>query len=33
MYTKFCSENLKRRDGVEDIGIDGRVMFEGILRR
>jgi hypothetical protein len=29
--TKFCSENMKTRDELEDLGIDGRVIVEWIL--
>jgi hypothetical protein len=28
---KFCLENLKGRDHSEDIGVDGRIILEGIL--
>jgi hypothetical protein len=28
MHTKFWSENLKGRDHSDDIGIDGKIIFE-----
>jgi hypothetical protein len=28
---KFCLENLKRRDQLEDVGQDGRIILEWIL--
>jgi len=31
MHTKFCSENLKGRDHLEDLGVDGRIISEWIL--
>jgi len=31
MHTKFWSENLKERDHVEDIGVDGRIILEWVL--
>jgi hypothetical protein len=27
-YTKFWSENLKGRDHLEDVGVDGRIILE-----
>jgi hypothetical protein len=33
MNTKYLSENLKRRDHKEDLGVDGRVILEWILRK
>jgi hypothetical protein len=30
-HTKFWLENLKERDHLEDIGIDGKVILEWIL--
>jgi hypothetical protein len=32
MHTKFWSENLKGRDRSEDLGADGRIILEWILR-
>jgi len=32
MYTKFSSKSLKIRDHAEDLGLDGRIMLEWILR-
>jgi hypothetical protein len=32
-YIKIWSENLKGRDHSTDIGIDGKVIFEWILRK
>jgi hypothetical protein len=31
MLTKFWSENLKGRDHLEDLGVGGRIILEGIL--
>jgi hypothetical protein len=31
MHTNFWSENLKGRDDLEDLGVDGRVTVEWIL--
>jgi hypothetical protein len=31
MHTKFWSENLKGRDYLEDLGIDGKIILEWIL--
>jgi hypothetical protein len=31
MYTKFWLENLKGRDHVVDLGVDGRIILESIL--
>jgi hypothetical protein len=33
MRTKFCSENLKRRDHSENLGVDGRMILESILQK
>jgi len=30
MHTKFWSENLKERDHLEDLGVDGKVILEWI---
>jgi hypothetical protein len=32
MHTKFWSENLKGRDDLEDLGIDGRIILDQILK-
>jgi len=32
MHTKFLSDNLKGTDHMEDLGIDGKVILEWILR-
>jgi len=31
MHTKFLSENVKVRDHVEGLGVDGRIILEWIL--
>jgi hypothetical protein len=31
--TKFLSENLKGRDHSEDLGTDGKIILECILRK
>jgi len=31
MYTKFLLENLKGRDHLEELGIDGRIILEWFL--
>jgi len=31
MHTKFLSENLKGRDCLEDLGIDGKIISEQFL--
>jgi len=33
MHTKFWSENLKGRDHSENLGVDGRIISEWILRK
>jgi hypothetical protein len=33
MYTQFWSEGLKERDHLEDLGIDGSVIFDRILEK
>jgi hypothetical protein len=33
MHTIFWLENLKGRDHLEDLGVDGRIIFEWILRK
>jgi hypothetical protein len=32
MHTKFWSENKKGRDHSEDLGVDGKIILEWILR-
>jgi hypothetical protein len=32
MHTEFWSENLRERTHSEDLGIDGRIILERILR-
>jgi len=31
MPTKFWSENVKGRDHLKDLGVDGRILLEWIL--
>jgi hypothetical protein len=31
MHTIFWLENLKGNDHLEDLGVDGRIILEGIL--
>jgi hypothetical protein len=31
LYTAFWSENLKWRDHLEDLGVDGKIILEWIL--
>jgi hypothetical protein len=33
MYTKFWSQNIKGRDHLEDVSIDGRKIFKQILEK
>jgi hypothetical protein len=33
MYTKRWSENLKGRDHLEDLGVDGKIILEWILQK
>jgi hypothetical protein len=33
MHTRLWSENLKRRDHSEDLGVDGREIYEWILQK
>jgi hypothetical protein len=33
MHTIFWLENLKRRDHLEELGVDGKIMLEWILRK
>jgi hypothetical protein len=33
MHTFFWFENLERRDYLEDLGVDGKMMLEQILRK
>jgi hypothetical protein len=33
MHTEFLSENLKERDHLKDLGIDGMVIIESILEK
>jgi len=32
-YTKFWSEDPKGRDHSEDVGVDGRIILEWILKK
>jgi hypothetical protein len=32
-YTVFWLENLKGRDHLEDLGVDGKIILEWILRK
>jgi hypothetical protein len=31
MYTHFWSENMKRRDRAEELGVDGKITLDRIL--
>jgi len=31
MHTTFWSEDLKRRDHLDDLGVDGKIILEWIL--
>jgi hypothetical protein len=31
IHTKFQLENMKRRSDVEDLGVHGKIILEGIL--
>jgi hypothetical protein len=33
MHNKFWSENLKRRDHSEDLGVDGKIILQRVLRK
>jgi len=33
MRTRFLSENLEGRDHREDLGVDGKIILGGILRK
>jgi len=33
MHPKFWLENLKRRDHLEELGVDGRIILEWILKK
>jgi len=33
MHTNFWSEDLKKRDELEDVGVPGRIILEWILKR
>jgi hypothetical protein len=33
MHTKYWSENLKGRNPLENLGIDGRILLEWILEK
>jgi hypothetical protein len=33
MHTTLWSENLKGRDHVEDLGVDGRIILERIFNK
>jgi len=30
MYAKFCQENLKESDHLENVGVDGRIILKPI---
>jgi hypothetical protein len=32
-YSKFCSENLKGRDHLEDKGVDGKIILEWTVEK
>jgi len=31
MYTNFCWENLKRKDHLEDLGVEGKIILKLVL--
>jgi hypothetical protein len=31
MHVKFCSENMKRRNHADELGVDGRIILKRIL--
>jgi hypothetical protein len=33
MHSSFCSENLKGRDNLADLGADGKIILQPILGR
>jgi hypothetical protein len=33
MHTQFWSENVKKRDHSEDLGVDGNIILEWFLRK
>jgi hypothetical protein len=33
VHTGYLGRNLKERDGLEDLGIDGRIILKMILRK
>jgi hypothetical protein len=33
MHTEFRSENIKRRNHLEELGVDGRIMLNWILKK